>query len=160
LAAHRLRRAAAPLRIGALLASLVAVLVACSASSSPPAPTPLDFGGLSHLLQQRGLTIVDVVSGDAGCSNTDLAKAAISFEASGLDQANPVKVYLYNFGSRDAFDRRSAEIGACAQAYVRDPAAYEWLGVSPYVVAGQGPWASHFRDQLRAGLVGGAGNGD
>jgi hypothetical protein len=134
-------------------------LAACTSSSIPPAPTPADFGGISRILQNRGLSIVDVVSGDAGCPDASLAKTAISFRASGLDQSSSVQVYLYIFHDHDVFVRRSTDVGGCASSYVTDAQAYETVAVSPYVLSGQGPWAPSFREQLKAGLTAAAGDG-
>jgi hypothetical protein len=143
----------------ALFLVAVVALAGCTTSSVPPSPTPADFGGLSVILQGRGLTIVDVVSGDAGCPDASLAQTAISFKASGLDQATPVQVYLYIFNNHDVFVRRSTDVGGCASSYVTDPQTYESLAISPYVLSGQGPWAPAFLEQLRAGLTTAAGDG-
>ena len=125
----------------------------------PPSPTPADFGGISQILQARGLDIVDVRSGDAGCADTTLAQTAISFKASGLDQATQVQLYLYIFHDHDVFVRRSTDIGGCASSYVTDTATYESLAISPYVLSGQGPWGTSFKEQLRIGLTTAAGDG-
>jgi hypothetical protein len=139
---------------------LALVIGACNpAGQAAPSPTPADFGGISQVLQNRGLTILDVVSGDAGCPGSDLSKTAISFDASGLDQAAPVHVYLYIFHDHDTFVRRSTDVGACARSYVKDPTTYESLAISPYVLSGQGPWAPGFTAQLQQGLTVAAGDG-
>jgi hypothetical protein len=135
------------------------VLAGCTTSNSPLAPTPADFGGISQVLRARGISIVDVVSGDAGCPDTNLARAAIRFRMSGLDQTSPVTAYLYVFGSQAAFERRASDVATCARSYVTDPSGLESIDVSPYVVAGQGPWAPALRAQVRAGLTVAAGNG-
>jgi hypothetical protein len=145
-----------------VLASCLGVagaLAACTTSSSPLAPTPADFGGISQVLRARGISIVDVVSGDAGCQDPNLAKAAIRFRMSGLDQTTAVTAYLYVFGSQDAFERRASDVGTCARSYVTDPSGLESIDVSPYVIAGQGPWAPGLRAQVRASLTVAAGNG-
>lgn len=147
---------------GVALAACVGAAVAlagCSTSNVPIAPTPADFAGISQVLRARGIAVSDVVSGDAGCPDPDLAKAAISFRMSGLDQATPVTAYLYVFGSQAAFERRAADVAACARSYVTDPAGLESFDVSPYVVSGQGPWAPGLRAALRDGLTVAAGNG-
>src|SRR4029079_19403777 len=115
--------------------------------------------GVSLLLQRQGMTIVDVVSGDAGCANTSLTGAAISFTASGLDEPTPTKVYLYRFNDRDAFQRRSGDVASCAATYVHDPSHFESVYVSPSVVAGQGPWGDRFRTAIRDALTAAAGDG-
>ncbi len=138
---------------------LAAGLVGCTTSNVPIAPTPADFAGISQVLRARGITVTDVVSGDAGCPDADLAKSAISFRMSGLDQATPVAAHLYVFGSQAAFERRAGDVAACARSYVTDPAGLESFDVSPYVVAGQGPWAPGLRAALRDGLTVAAGNG-
>ena len=38
-----------------------------------------------------------------------------------------------------------------------DPETFESVETSPYVVAGQGPWAPAFKDNLRAAIVEAAG---
>ena len=78
---------------------------------------------------------------------------------SGLDQATPVTAYLYVFGDQAAFERRAGDVAACARSYVTDPAGLESFDVSPYVIAGQGPWAAGLRAALRDGLTVAAGNG-
>jgi hypothetical protein len=131
----------------------------CSVAGSPPAPTPGDIETVAAKLAQQGIAISDVVAGDAGCADQRLAGPAISFRASGLDQGVPVKVYLYSFRSRSVFEARRDAVDACARSYVSDPASYENLATSPYVVAGQGPWATAFKSHLLEGLTAAAGNG-
>jgi hypothetical protein len=159
---HRVSSPRSAHALGAVLATCLAVagvLAACTTSSSPLAPTPADFVGITQVLRARGISVVDVVSGDAGCPGSDLAKAAISFRMSGLDQASPVVAYLYIFANQAAFERRASDVATCARSYVADPATLESIDVSPYVLAGQGPWAASLRAQLRAGLTLAAGNG-
>ncbi len=50
-------------------------------------------------------------------------------------------------------------IGPCAQAWVTDPETYEEIQESPYVVAGQGPWAPAFEAAIREVLAAAAGTG-
>lgn len=152
------RRGVRGLAIVACLGVALA-LAGCTTSNVPIAPTPADFAGLTEILRARGIAVTDVVSGDAGCPDQDLAKAAISFRMSGLDQAAPVTAYLYVFGDQAAFERRAGDVAACARSYVTDPAGLESFDVSPYVVAGQGPWAAGLRAALRDGLTVAAGNG-
>ena len=143
-----------------LILGLALGFAACTpAGQGKPVPTPADFGGISEVLQSRGVTILDVVSGDGGCPGDDLSKTAISFQASGIDQATPVQVYLYIFHDHDTFVRLSADVGTCARAYVTDPSTYESLAISPYVLSGQGPWAPGFTEQMKEGLTSAAGDG-
>jgi len=142
------------------MALTTALLAACGTiSSSPPPATPTDFPGLAGRLNTAQVKVSDWVSGDAGCADADLAKAAISFSAHGLDQAAPVRLYLFVFRDRAAWERNRARIGPCAQAFVTDPATYEEIEQSPYVVAGQGPWGTAFEAALRATLETAAGTG-
>ena len=99
------------------------------------------------------------MSGDAGCTNADLIPASISFMASGLDQPDPVKLYLYIFRNRAAFERHLDEVGPCAESFVTDPQTFEQVAESPYVVAGQGPWAPEFEAAVRSVLAEAAGTG-
>jgi len=140
---------------------LVALVVAgCGAIlETPPAPTPADFPGIAIEFAKRGLTVDNVVSGDAGCDDRVLAPTAISFDASGLDQASTVRIHLYVFRDRATFERLRASVDACARSFVTDPATYESAEESPFVLAGQGPWATDFEHVIRTGLAVAAGTG-
>jgi hypothetical protein len=144
--------------IGLLTAALVVAGCASISLASPP-PTPTDFPGLTGRLSVAGITVSDWVSGDAGCVSDTLRSAAISFKASGLDQAAPVKLYLYIFRNRAAWDKHRADIGPCAQTFVTDAQTFAEIEQSPYVVAGQGPWATRFEASLRQVLADAAGTG-
>jgi hypothetical protein len=142
------------------LAGLALAIAACGTiSTSPPPATPTDFPGLAGRLHAAKIGVDDYVSGDAGCADPELVPAAISFHAGGLDQATPVKLYLYVFRNRAAFERNRDRVGPCAQAWVTDPQTYEEIGQSPYVLAGQGPWAPGFEAALRSVLVEASGTG-
>ena len=145
---------------GLALGLVLLVLAGCGQllGTEPPA-TPTDFPGLTGRLKVAGIVLDDWVSGDAGCTDPDLVPAAISTEAQGLDQATPVKLYLYVFRNRQAWERHRDAIGPCAQSWVTDPTTYEELQESPYVLAGQGPWAPEFEAALRTVLADAAGTG-
>jgi hypothetical protein len=143
--------------MGALLAVLVA---GCGTiETTPPAPTPADFGGIANELGQRGIHVDDIVSGDAGCTDPQLIPTAIGMTASGLDQSKPVRIYLYIFRNRDSFEKLRSAIDTCARSFVTDPETFESIEQSPYVVAGQGPWGQQFEAALRSGLEVAAGTG-
>ncbi|HZC33006.1 MAG TPA: hypothetical protein VE640_06935 [Candidatus Bathyarchaeia archaeon] len=145
----------------AFLVLLVACLGACSTiSQSPPAPTPADFQGIAGSIVQRGIRIDHIVSGDPGCPDQALGKTAIGFDAAGLDQATTVRVYLYIFRDRATYERLRATVDDCARTYVTDPATYESVESSPYVLAGQGPWGPTFKTNLRAAIAEAAGTGN
>jgi hypothetical protein len=152
-----------PRSVRPCLAALLIVLVVAGCGyveSAEPSPTPADFQGIAAEFAKRGLEIDHAVSGDTGCTDTVLRPTAISFDGSGLDQATPVRIYLYVFRDRATFQRLSASVDACARTYVSDPATYGSVDQSPYVLAGQGPWAPKFEAALRAGLLVAAGTGD
>lgn len=142
------------------LLALPLLLAACgTVSLTEPPATPTDFAGLTGRLNTAKITVSAYVSGDAGCQDPDLVPAAISFHAQGLDQATPVKLYLYVFRDRAAFERHRDQVGPCAQAWVTDPQTYEELEQSPYMLAGQGPWGTQFEAALRKVLEQAAGTG-
>ena len=132
----RSRRRRVTLAGRALAVAAGALLVAgCGTiSRTPPAPTPADF-----------------------CDDAGLAKTAIGFDASGLDQATPVRVRVFIFRNRETYERLRATIDQCAAGFVTDPETFESVETSPFVVAGQGPWGSTFKDTLRAAIVEAAG---
>jgi hypothetical protein len=145
------------------VASLAAafVLTGCGlVSTSPPAPTPADFQGITANFIRRQLTIKNVVSGDAGCDDQTLKQTAIGFDASGLDQAAPVRLRVYIFRNRASFERLRQTVDACAAAYAPDPKAFASVETSPYVVASAGPWAPLFQSAVRAAIIEAAGSGD
>ena len=143
-----------------LLVLAVVALAGCGQllGTEPPA-TPTDFPGLTGRMKVAGIVLDDWVSGDAGCTDPDLVPASISFTAKGLDQPTPVKLYLYVFRNRGAWERHRDAIGPCAATWVTDPETYEEIQESPYVLAGQGPWAPEFEAAVRAVLATAAGTG-
>jgi hypothetical protein len=148
-------------RVLAGLTLVATFVLACGTiSRTPPAPTPADFPGIVSDMSVRGIHVGNIVSGDAGCSDTDLAKTAIAFDASGIDQATPVHLYVYIFRNRGTYERLRSTVDACARSYVTDPSTYESVDTSPYVLSGQGPWGQQFKDNLRSAIVEAAGTGD
>ena len=153
------RRRHNALVLGLVLVALV--VAACgSISTTPPAPTPADFQGIASELAGRGIVIDDLVAGDAGCVDPVLIPTAIGMTASGLDQATPVRIYFYIFRNRASFDRLRATIDGCAAAFVTDTETFETVEQSPFVLAGQGPWAPDFEAAIRDALVVAAGTGN
>ena len=160
----RHRRRARPLlrawRPAGLALAAAVLAAACGVVTVTEAPaTPTDFPGLAGRLAASGISLGTYVSGDPGCTDPDLLPTAIRFDASGLDQATPVTIYLYVFRNRDAFERHRAQVGPCARAYVTDAQTFESIEESPYILAGQGPWAPAFETSLRAVVAAAAGTG-
>jgi hypothetical protein len=136
------------------------VVAACGSVNLTPAPaSPTDFAGLVGRLAVAKISVDQYVSGDAGCLDFDLVPTAISFHAQGLDQATPVKLYLYVFRNRASWDKLRATVATCAQSFVTDPGTFDEIDQSPYILAGQGPWAAQFKAALRTTLEIGAGTG-
>jgi hypothetical protein len=149
-----IRRALLGLCLGALVVGGCGIV-----STSPPEPTPADFSDLAIALAQRGIVIDHVVSGDAGCDDPVLIPTSIGMDASGLGQTKPVRLYLYVFRTSEVFERLRSTIDECARSFVTDAESFESIDQSPYVLAGQGPWAPAFEAALREGLEVAAGNG-
>ena len=145
-----------------VVACCAALLVAACGvvSTTPPAPTPADFQGIASEFGRRGLVVSHLVSGDAGCADPVLIPTAIGFDAHGLDQSGDVRIYIYIFRNREAFERLRASVDACAASFVTDPETYETVEQSPFVLAGQGPWGTEFETAVRDGLAIAAGTGD
>jgi hypothetical protein len=146
----------------AVLGMLVSALVVAGCGTietGPPEPTPADFPDLAGGLAVRGLKIDHVVAGDAGCDDPVLIPTAIAMDASGLDQATPVRLYLYIFRNGETFERLRNTVDDCARSYVTDPDTFESIDQSPFVLTGQGPWGASFEAAIRDGLEQAAGNG-
>lgn len=154
---RRVRGGAATLLLALVVGS---VLAACAGIlESPPVPDPESFPEIASQLGSLGITVSSWTAGDPGCDNSTLSPTSIRFEASGLDQPAPLTLRIYIFADHAAWDRRLADVDTCAGAWVTDPATFEMVQVSPYVVAGQGPWPPGFADALRKGITASAGSG-
>ena len=148
-------------RLSVALTLLAVILAGCGTiKRTPPPPTPGPFPEIAGRIAQHGIVVSKPVSGDPGCPDANLAKTAIAFDASGLDQATAVRIYVYIFRNRATFERLRSTVDVCARTYVTDPATYETVETSPYVLSGQGPWAAQFKEGLRAAIVAAAGTGD
>lgn len=144
-----------------LMALATLLLGGCSALlEAAPTPTPQPFPGIAGELGRVGVNVISWTAGDAGCDDPTLSPTAMRFDAEGLDQRTPVHVRIYIFKNREAWERRSADVETCVAAWASDPATFELLEVSPYVVAGQGPWPTEFDKAMREGITAAAGTGD
>ena len=146
-----------------VLAALVvsAVLAGCSAlTDAAPTPTPQPFPGIVGELGRVGVDALSWTAGDAGCDDATLAPTAIRFDADGLDQPTPVQMRIYIFRDRATWDRRTPDVESCAAEWATDLSTFELMPISPYVVAGQGPWPPEFKAAVRAGITAAAGTGD
>jgi hypothetical protein len=148
-----------PIRAACLFAVAILITACGTISTTPPRPTPADFPGITAELAKRGVQVNHFVSGDAGCSDPVLTPTAIAFDARGLDQPENVRIYIYIFRNREAFERLRASVDTCAAAFVTDPETFETAEESPFVLAGQGPWAPEFEAALREALAEAAGTG-
>ncbi len=142
-----------------LAAAACLMLGACEADNNPANPTPASLSTTLEVFGAHGITLSNVVSGDAGCADEVLAHTAVSFSAMGFDQSSPTRIYLYGFRNRATFQRLNSAVDACARSYVTDPTTYGSMQMSPFVLAGPGPWAPTFAQRLRAALTKAAGNG-
>ena len=143
------------------IVAVASLLVAgCAAlTTAPPAPTPADFPGLAGVLAQNGILVTDFVSGDPGCDDPTLTPTAIRFDATGYEIDQPVTARIYIFRNREAYERRRADVDACALAWAGDPSTVEAMDASPFVIVGAGPWPAEFKRALRNALVEAAGTG-
>lgn len=135
------------------------LLTGCGRATTAPSPTPADFAGIVEQLAKAGIGVANVVSGDPGCRDATLAPTAIAFDASGLDQARPVRIYAYIFRDRNSWQHLAGSVAACARSYVTDETTYESLAPSPFVVSGQGPWGPRFAAGLAEAFTAAAGGG-
>lgn len=148
-----------PAAVAWLLVCALLVAACGTISTSPPVAAPADFQGITAEFAKRGVRVDRFVSGDAGCDDPVLTPTAIAFDALGLDQAGTMRIYIYIFRNRGAFERLRGSVDRCATAFVTDAQTFETAEESPYVLAGQGPWAPDFERALRDGLRAAAGTG-
>lgn len=146
-------------RVAAIIL-LAAVAAGCSGLlQSPPVPNPESFPEIAGQLGRFGVNVESWTAGDPGCDDPSLSPTSIRFDAMGLDQPTPVTLRIYIFRNREAWERRSADVDACAAEWADDPATFELVQVSPYVLAGQGPWPTEFDKAIHQALTEAAGNG-
>jgi hypothetical protein len=124
-----------------------------------PEPTPMDFPSMAGELARQGIVIGQYASGDDGCHDSTLTATAIGFDASGPGVTTPIRLRVYIFADGAAFDRRRADVDACAAKWATDPGTMEFVDASPFVLVGQGPWPEAFKSALRAAMTAAAGNG-
>jgi hypothetical protein len=153
-------RSIAPPLLAVVAISLCLIVAGCGRATAVPSPTPADFPGIVEQLAKAEIKVDNVVSGDAGCQDPTLAPTAIGFDAHGLEQTRDVRIRVYIFRNRDSWQRLSGSVATCARSYVSDPSTYESLAPSPFVVSGQGPWATRFAAALKEAFTAAAGNGN
>jgi hypothetical protein len=157
----RAARALVSVRARTVMAAFALVVAGCSAlQEAAPTPTPQPFPGIVGELGRVGIETTTWTSGDAGCDDPSLHPVAIRFQVQGLDQPAPVLLRIYIFRNRATWERRVPDVEACAVEWAGDPATFELLQISPYVLAGQGPWPPRFEDAVRRAIITAAGNGD
>jgi hypothetical protein len=144
----------------ALLALAILALAGCSGLvEGQPTPTPLDFGGIAVALARVGIAVSGTTSGDAGCPNPALVPTAIRFDATGLDQPSATRLRVYIFANHAAWDRLRADVDTCVAAWAGTPETIETVDISPYVIAGSGPWPAGFKAAVLDAVKAAAGNG-
>jgi hypothetical protein len=149
------RRAAA-----AAVLALAVVAAGCGeVIGEAPTANPEPFPGIATQLGRFGVNVLNWTAGDPGCDDPTLSPTSIRFAAEGLDQLAPVQLRIYIFRNREAWERRKPDVDSCAAAWAEDPGTFELIDQSPYVLAGQGPWAPGFEEAIRKGLGESAGNG-
>ncbi len=126
---------------------------------TPPTANPAPFPEIAGQLGRVGVDVESWTAGDPGCDDPTLSATAIRFDAAGLDQSTPVPLRIYIFRNREAFERRERDVEVCVEAWATDTATFELLSISPYVLAGQGPWPPGFKGAIREALQESAGNG-
>jgi hypothetical protein len=135
------------------LAAVILITAGCGRQvGTSPAPTPADFPGIAGFMSRHGIAIERIASGDAGCDDAELARTAIRFAASGLDQPTPVLLRIYIFRDRAAYDRRRLSVDTCARSWISDPNQLISLDAAPFVLIGQGPVGGSFATALRTSL--------
>lgn len=139
-------------RIAGVCLAMTQLAGCASLIETQPSPTPQDFGGIVAALGNEGISITNPQSGDAGCSDPNLIPTAISFMASGLGETTPTRLRVYIFGSDASFQRRQPDVDACAAQWATDPATFEFVDATPYIVAGQGPWPPGFKAAVQHAL--------
>jgi hypothetical protein len=147
------------MRIGAIVVALLVVAGCGTVSTSAPPHDPESFPEIASQFGRFGVEVEDWVAGDAGCPDPTLNATAIRFDAHGLDQATPITMRIYIFRNRDAWERRRADVDACVATWAEDPATFEFVDPSPYVLAGPGPWPADFKAAVRRALQEASGSG-
>ena len=151
-------------RTALVLVSAIVALSAGACGSSldalrgSPSPTPTDFTGLVRQMATHEITVDNVVSGDAGCSDHALVPMSISFTASEAGESAPVAMRVYRFKDAESYDRLRASVDACAAAWISDPSTLTMIDAAPFVLVFEGVSEGPFIDALRTTLHEAAGD--
>jgi cytochrome c556 len=144
------------------LLALVALLALAACGGERPGPTPADRQGIFEELARRGGTVSEIVAGDPGCRDPDLAGNAVRFSLTVPDTSKAAHVYLFTFKNRPFFERAKPAVDACQGAFearsARTGGPVERIDVSPYRAFGDG-WSPGLRIFLEATMRAVAGDG-
>lgn len=154
------RRLSSAVRSLALAGLAGLALTACGGER--PGPTAADRQGIFEELARRGGTVSDIVAGDPGCADPELAGNAIRFRLTAPGAAEGADVYLFTFKNRPFFERGRAAVDACQRVFESRSAGtggpVERIDVSPYRAFGD-DWSPGLRGFLEATMRAVAGDG-
>src|SRR3990172_7988330 len=77
----------------------------------------------------------------------------MGFNAAGRDKPGSVHLRVFIFRNLETYERRRADVDACAATWATDPATFEFIDTAPFVLAGQGPWGATFKAAVREAMT-------
>lgn len=145
--------------IGSAVLWLVIFIAACGGQPSPrgaaPTPTAGDMSAVQAALALRGVTIQDVVSGDAGCpAQPGLHSNAARFDIVLAGDSQPYQFYLFRWRRPSDFEAAAQHFTDCVDdfaASVTGDVPVDDLEVAPWRAYGPG-WSEDLAVTLEQAL--------
>ena len=131
--------------------ALSTVLAGCAGTVTPTA-SPQEMTGVMSALVLRGVTIRQVVSGDAGCPGSGLHSNAARIDLT-LVAGGDHSVYLFRWRRRADFDAAAGTFADCAAQHAAESpaAAADVVEVPPWRAYGTG-WTRELNAILHEAL--------
>lgn len=135
------------------LTLLLAVTLAAGCGGGSPSPSTGDLTAVLGALALRGATIHQQVSGDAGCTDSELHGNAVRLELTLAGDQSRYQVFLFRWRRPADFTAAAASFSACVEANrVRTgAAAIGTLEVRPWRAYGP-TWSDRLHETLDAAL--------
>lgn len=121
---------------------------------SGPGPTPGTMDDVIAAIVLQNITVLHLISGDAGCSTSSLHENAVHLTAVIGAQDASHEVYLLNWKNQATFDAAANDFAACQSEYetLHPGAALTELDAYPWRAYGPG-WTPELYNKLAAALT-------
>lgn len=139
-----------------LAISCLAILAAACGANARPSASVGDLTAVEQELARRGVSVVNGVTGDAGCAGSDLHSNAVRLDVRLGDE--PLRsIHLFRWRRPAQFEDAADEFEACADVFAAAGGAVPTiLEVPPWRAFGAG-WSDTLRTTVEDALRGAGG---